>query len=443
MLSQEDNMRMCLVGENTPMGNALRRYWIPALLAEEVEEPDGDPVRFEILGEKLVAFRDTKGRLGILDEKCCHRGASLYLARNEECGLRCLYHGWKYAYDGEILETPNIKGDRIKEKHRHKSYPSEEAGGIIWVYMGPPELKPKFKRFPWMNLPKENIVCSIHFEECNYVQVTEGLLDSTHLGFLHSDGLNRGSEVAAELDIDYGEKVGEMLVDLAPDMEAEETQFGFHYAALRENAAEGNTLARITSFVAPFIVLNPNGDIATIMVPMNNYQTHFIHVFWSEDKKLGIEPLRSEQLEFVGLNKEHLDKYGISRKTFGSPQAASIHNRFMQDRDAMRAGKTFSGLPGLIEEDIAVVVSAGVIRDRRHEKLVIADIGIQRLYFSLLKLAKQVEDGEIPTGLGDDVDYSEIVGVTGNIEKGEKWQKLAPGHRKPKATKRQVAEPAK
>ena len=431
MLSAEDNELMCRVGAETPMGKALRRYWVPALLAREVDEPDGDPVRIEILGEKLVAFRDSEGRLGVLGENCCHRGASLSLARNEECGLRCIYHGWKYAYDGEVLDTPNVKDEKFKTRFRHKSYPSEVSGGIVWIYMGPPEQKPEFKKFPWMDLPDEHILPTIHFEECNYVQVTEGLLDSTHLGFLHADGLSRGE--AQETDLDYGDKVGEMLVDLAPALEAEETQFGFHYVALRDNAADQSTLARITSFVAPYIVLNPNGDIATIMVPMNDTQTLFIHVFWSEEKQIGVEPLKSKQLEFVGLTDEHLDNYGISRKTFGGPNGAGHHNRFMQNREAMRAGKTFSGLPGLIEEDIAVVVSSGEIRDRTQERLSTADIGIMRLYRSLLGIAKQVQNGEVPTGLDDGVDYGEIIGVTGTIHDGEAWQSLAPGHRKRQA----------
>lgn len=426
MLSHSDNMRMCLTGIDTPMGRALRRYWVPALLESEVSERDGDPVRIEIMGEKLVAFRDTEGNIGILSEFCCHRGASLSLGRNEDCGLRCIYHGWKFAHDGTVLDTPNVKDPEFKTRFRIKSYQAVTAGGIVWIYMGAPEDKPAFKRYPWMDLPASHLLTTIHFEDCNYVQVTEGLLDTTHLGFLHSDGLSR----AGDVQIDYAAKVGKMADDLAPELAAEDTEFGFHYAALRKGDEGGSHNVRITSFVAPFTVLNPNGDIATLMVPVNDTTSLFIHVFWDTEKAIGEEPLRSKQLEFVGLTDHHLDSYGISRRTFGTPATAGHHNRFGQDRAAMRAGKTFSGLPGLIEEDVAVVVSSGPIRDRSGERLSSADIGIQRLYRTLLTIAKQVDEGREPTGLGSSVDYGGIVGTSGVVDAGEPWQSLVPGHKK-------------
>lgn len=432
MLSHEDNMRMCRVGPDTPMGQAMRRYWVPALLETEIAQPGCDPVRFEVLGEKLVAFRDTEGRIGILGEHCCHRGASLSLARNEDCGLRCIYHGWKFAFDGTVLDTPNVPDPDFKTRFRMKSYPALSAGGVVWIYMGPPEMKPEFRRYPWMDLPPSNILTTIHFEDCNYVQVTEGLLDSTHLGFLHADGLSR----AGDVKIDYAEKVGKMAADLAPELAAEDTEFGFHYAALRKGDSADSLNARITAFVVPFTVLNPNGDIATLVVPMNDTQAHFIHVFWHAEKRIGQEPLRGQQLSFVGLTEEHLDSYGISRRTFGSPAMAGHHNRFAQDRAAMRAGKTFSGLPGLIEEDVAVVVSSGAIRDRSTERLSSADIGIQKLYRSLLGIARQVEIGQVPTGLAPGIDYGGIVGVAGSVTTGQPWQALAPGHRRRQADNR-------
>lgn len=425
MLSTAENMRMCQVGAGTPMGNALRRYWVPALLESEIAEPDCDPVRIEILGERLVAFRDTRGRIGILDEFCCHRGASLGLARNEDCGLRCIYHGWKFAVDGTVLETPNVADPKFKDRVRAKSYPAEAAGGVVWVYMGPEDQRPALHRFPWMDLPAEHLLTTIHFEECNFVQVTEGLLDSTHLGFLHADGLSR----AGDVQINYAEKVGAMAADLVPDLAAADTEFGFHYAALRKGGEPNTLMARVTAFVAPFIVLNPNGDIATMVVPVNDTRALFIHVFWDAERRIGEEPLRGETLGFVGLTEAHLDSYGISRRTFGTPGASGLHDNFAQDRAAMRAGRTFSGLPGLIEEDVAVSVSSGPIRDRSREKLSTADIGIQRLYRTLLSIAAQVEAGETPTGLAPGIDHSGIVGTSGTVARGGDWQQLVPGHR--------------
>ncbi|HEY5271744.1 MAG TPA: Rieske 2Fe-2S domain-containing protein, partial [Acidimicrobiales bacterium] len=142
MLSHEENDYLCRVGPGTPMGAALRRYWIPACLSADLPEADSDPVRIRRVGEDLVAFRDTNGVVGILDEQCCHRGASLAFGRVEECGIRCLYHGWKYAVDGTILETPNMADSRYRQAIKAPAYPVCEVGDIVWVYLGPPELIP-------------------------------------------------------------------------------------------------------------------------------------------------------------------------------------------------------------------------------------------------------------------------------------------------------------
>jgi phthalate 4,5-dioxygenase len=424
MLSKDDNERMCRVGPGTPMGVALRRYWMPALLASELPEPDGDPVPVELLGESFVAFRDTNGKIGFLDEACCHRGASLALGRVEECGIRCIYHGWKFAVDGAVLETPNVPDPEFKKRFKAKAYPVEEAGGLLWVYLGPAEQKPQFHRWPWLSLPKSNVLTTIHLEDCNYVQIIEGLLDSTHLGLLHSDGLSR----SAEVELDYAKKVGVMQADLAPRLEAEETNFGFHYAALRSNSAAGALEARVTAYVAPFTILNANGDIATIVVPVNDHRTLFFTVFWSVDQKMNEEPLRSQQLKFVGLADETLAAFGISRDTIGKPDTPTPQNRFHQDREAMRRGRTFSGLPGIIAEDVAVSVSAGLIRDRSREVLSTADVAIQRLYRTLLAIARKVESAETPIGLDGSVDDTKVVGANGQLAAGQPWQALAPGH---------------
>jgi phthalate 4,5-dioxygenase oxygenase subunit len=424
MLSKDDNERMCRVGPGTSMGAALRRYWMPALLASELPEPDGDPVQVELLGENFVAFRDTNGKIGFLDEACCHRGASLALGRVEDCGIRCIYHGWKFAVDGSVLETPNVPDPEFKKRFKARAYAVEEAGGLLWVYLGAAEQRPPFYRWPWLSLPKSNVLTTVHLEDCNYVQIIEGLLDSTHLGLLHSDGLSR----SADVELDYAKKVGVMQADLAPRMEAEETNFGFHYAALRTNSAAGSLEARLTAYVAPFTILNANGDIATIVVPVNDHRTLFFTAFWSADQKMNEEPLRSQQLKFVGLEGETLAAFGISRDTIGKPGTPTPQNRFHQDREAMRKGRTFSGLPGIIAEDVAVSVSAGIIRDRSREMLSTADVAIQRLYRTLLGIARKVENAETPVGLDGSVDDTKVIGANGQLAADQPWQALAPGH---------------
>ena len=157
------------------MGEMFRRYWIPALLSEEIAEPDGPPVRVRLLGEDLVAFRNTEGRVGLLGEHCAHRGTSLYYGRNEECGLRCIYHGWKYDSDGKVLETPaEPPGSRVKEKVRHKAYPCKETSGVVFTYMGPAEKMPAFPQHEWLNVPSEHVTVNKFYVECNYLQSLEG-----------------------------------------------------------------------------------------------------------------------------------------------------------------------------------------------------------------------------------------------------------------------------
>lgn len=138
MLSREENYLLTRTGPGTPMGDLLRRYWIPALLSEEIPEPDCHPVQVRILGEELIAFRDTQGRIGLLGEHCSHRGTSLLYGRNEECGLRCIYHGWKYDVEGNVVDTPaEPPGSDFKQKVRHTAYPCKESAGVVFAYLGP------------------------------------------------------------------------------------------------------------------------------------------------------------------------------------------------------------------------------------------------------------------------------------------------------------------
>src|ERR1700744_5196292 len=160
MLTAEENEVLCRVGPGTPMGTVLRRYWTPAFQLGDLPAPDCPPVRVTILGENFVAFRDTSGRLGFLDELCCHRGASLALGRVEDCGIRCLYHGWKYAVDGTIMETPNLPTPTFRERVKHGAYPVREAGGVAGVYLGPPGAEPPFPAFGWASAPADEIVVS-------------------------------------------------------------------------------------------------------------------------------------------------------------------------------------------------------------------------------------------------------------------------------------------
>src|SRR6195256_4687309 len=192
MLTEEMNVFLTRTGPGTPMGELFRRYWIPALLDSELPERDCPPVRVKLLGEKLVAFRDTEGRIGMIDEFCAHRGVSLWFGRNEECGLRCPYHGWKYDVNGQCVDLPSEPDKAsVRERIKLKSYPCIERGGAIWAYMGPPELKPEPPEHEWAMVSNAQRFVSKRFQECNFLQAMEGGIDSSHVSFLHSAALNR------------------------------------------------------------------------------------------------------------------------------------------------------------------------------------------------------------------------------------------------------------
>jgi phenylpropionate dioxygenase-like ring-hydroxylating dioxygenase large terminal subunit len=187
MLNQDDNRLLTESGPGTPMGALLRRFWMPALLAAELPGPDCPPKRVTLLGEPLLGFRDSRGRIGLVDRRCPHRGADLYYGRNEDCGLRCVYHGWKFDVAGNCLELPTAPPDsRFKEKIQLTAYPPRELAGIIWAYMGPKtDILPDPPKQEFTLLPADHVFVSKKWQECNWVQSLEGGIDTAHLSFLH------------------------------------------------------------------------------------------------------------------------------------------------------------------------------------------------------------------------------------------------------------------
>lgn len=424
MLSKQDNDTMCRVGQGTPMGAAMRRFWLPALQSSELVGPDAGPRHLELLGEHYVAFRDSNGNVGILDEACCHRGASLLLGRVEECGIRCPYHGWKFAHDGVVMETPNVADDRFKERFKANAYPVREAGGMIWVYLGVPEEQPEFPKWPFLSLPDENRINVAVIVSCNYVQVMEGTLDSSHLSVLH-----RGQIAAGDgSDLKFAKVTNHMQFDAAPRLEVEDTDFGFHYAALR-NIRDANggsrTEAMIASFIAPCFVANPHGDLWFAFVPVNDEKTVFYHVWFNPEKQIGLEPQRSKHLKFIGLDQESLESHGLTYETCDGPNRMTRANYFKQNRELAKKGH-FTGLHSFTQEDAAVSIASGALRDRSKERLGTADSAISRAYRCLLTCAKQAADGQVPLGLH--ADTARIVGNHGTLLPGVDWRTLVPNH---------------
>src|SRR5690242_3916757 len=238
MLPREDNDLLTQVGPEKPLGRLMRHYWLPALLSEEIPEPDCPPVRVRLLGENLVGFRDSQGRVGLLGEHCAHRGTSLYFGRNEECGLRCIYHGWKYDVDGNVTETPaEPAGSDFHRKLHHTAYPTHEAGGVVYAYLGRREKKPLFPNYEWTQVPLNQTYVTKCLMECNYLQGLEGECDSSHLSFLHRAFTNEKNQPLYKSDG-------------APAYETEETDFGVRLIATR-TAPGDQQYVRFSALVLP------------------------------------------------------------------------------------------------------------------------------------------------------------------------------------------------
>jgi phthalate 4,5-dioxygenase len=406
MLSREENELLTRVHPGSAMGGLFRRYWIPALLSEEVSEPDGAPVRVRLLGEDLVAFRDTHGKIGLLDEHCSHRGTSLFYGRNEECGLRCIYHGWKYDVDGNVLETPaEPAGSQLKNKVRHTAYPCVEAGGMVFAYMGPGNKTPVFPTYAWLGVPQNQIYIAKSLLECNYLQGLDGDCDSSHLNFLH----RMFKPDARREFLNYE--------DQSPEFEIDEMDFGFRVAAIRKMGSDKNYV-RISQFVMPFIGCVPvgrevdgklDGFKAVYQVPADDTNT------WRYD--------------FFFKWSRPWDKDDSSKRNFVGPdykKIRNIRNNYLQDRQAQKT-VNFTGIEEFLNQDACVTESMGTIVDRTKEHLGASDSYIIQVRRFLLKALKDLQAGREPPGLVYDnshADFSHIRCDVAHLPSNVSWRTL-------------------
>ncbi|WP_268874542.1 Rieske 2Fe-2S domain-containing protein [Mycolicibacterium novocastrense] len=398
----------------------MRRFWIPVIPLHELPPSGGDPMEFELLGERFVLWRDETGRPGLFDDACAHRGCSMLISRAEGDGLRCIYHGWKFAVDGTVLDTPNVADPKYKHRIKGRVRPVREAGGLLWAYLGPAAQIPPFPHWQFMDVSDRHRIAELTTADCNYVQIMEGFVDSSHLSVLHSSQL----EGAEKVELQFAQQTAHLPFDAAPQMEADETDFGFHYVAIRQIGDK--QIARVTAFVAPFAAVNPNGDIWLAAVPMNDERCYFFHVIWDADKPVGEEPLLSQRLKFTGLDRPTLERFGLTFGTCNGSLRMTSENRYLQDRTKVRAGH-FTGYPSFNQEDTACSVSSGALRDRSFELLCPSDVGVSRLYRALLACAKAARDGDPIPGAG--LDISHVRGVSAEITKDADWRQLVPQHR--------------
>ncbi|HXH05043.1 MAG TPA: aromatic ring-hydroxylating dioxygenase subunit alpha [Vicinamibacterales bacterium] len=389
MLTREQNEMLTATGPGTPMGRLFRRYWLPALLAEELPENDCPPVRVKLLSERLVAFRDSLGRYGLIDEFCAHRGVSLWFGRNEACGLRCPYHGWKYDVTGQCVEVPSEPEESgFARKIKLKSYPLVERGGILWAYMGPPEQQPPLPEWEFALVPASHRFVSKRLQECNWLQAMEGGIDSSHVSWLHRGDLEADPLFRGARGNQYN------LRDARPVFEVVESPGGLYIGA-RRNADNGQYYWRITQWVMPsFTMIPPRGNHPVhghFWIPIDDENCWT----WSYDYH-PTRALTAAEVAAMRAGKGIHVKYvpGTFRPF------ANKDNDYLIDRAAQKAGLTYSGVEGIAMQDASLQESMGPIVDRTKENLVSTDNGIIMARHRLLRAIKALlERDAVPPGV--------------------------------------------
>jgi len=394
-MRRKDSDDLVRVGPGTVMGGLMREYWLPAAMSSELQR-DGAPLRLSLLGEQLIAFRDSSGRVGVMDHRCPHRCASLFLGRNEENGIRCVYHGWKYDTEGNCVDTPNLAGNPdFKNRIKAKAYKSVERNGLLWVYMGARKEAPPLPEIEATLLPEADVTISFVQRECNWLQALEGDIDTSHFGFLHAGGVNPD-------DVPEDSLFRFTVANRAPDYHVADTECGTMYAAYR-GAAPGKTYWRFANFMLPFWTQTPQGKFTEHLhnrawVPMDDTHTMFVSLMWRRHPA-SIGPNKRGQMmpgfkrQFDYLPNES-DWYGRWRLK-GRPV-----NDWLVDREAQKNGGNYTGIDGIHAQDQAVTESMGPITDHLFEHLAPSDRMIMATRRRLLKAARALaRDGTVPPGV--------------------------------------------
>jgi phthalate 4,5-dioxygenase oxygenase subunit len=396
MTSQSENELLTNVGPGTPMGALMRQYWLPACLSSELVA-DGDPLRLMLLGERLIAFRDSAGRVGVLDHRCPHRCASLFYGRNEEGGLRCVYHGWKFDTAGNCVDMPNLPADQdFRHKVRAKAYAVAERGGLVYVYMGERAVAPPLPALEAMLCPPDETDLTCRQRECNWLQALEGDIDTSHFSFLHTGKVEPG-----QIDPDHMDRF--QLIDRAPEYHVSMTDWGTMYTAYRP-AQPGRTYYRFAHFAMPFWTLFPNGPladniIAQAWVPMDDTHTMSFNFSWNR---------RTPPLSVMRTGEPipYLDRATPAQPNtpdwFGRWRpVANQSNDYLIDREAQRT-VSYSGIAGVFTQDSAVTESMGAIADRTLEHLAPSDRMITMTRRRLLDAVRALRDNGTVPPLVDD-----------------------------------------
>lgn len=414
-ISPEVNNTLTQVGPGTPMGNVFRRYWIPACLASELPEPDGPPIRVRLLGEDLVAFRDSAGEVGLVDAYCAHRRAPLFYGRNEECGLRCVFHGWKYDVNGNCVDMPSEPPySKFRLRVSITAYPTWEAGGILWTYMGPEEYMPPPPDYEWLRAPTSHVRVSKTGEDCNFLQAIEGGIDTAHSSFTHNNDLSNKRLLRG--------------LDTHPTLEVDITEYGFRYASIR-NISDDDVYLRVYQFLLPCHQMR--GGLLThegaphevpairghLWVPIDDEHTFVYNFMYSAGPD---HPISDE----FWIRQETRGGRGPDEFIPGTPWLKrNPSNDFLIDREVQRT-KTYTGIEGTNTQDYAIQTGMGPIVDRSKEALGSTDRAIQAARRLLLQAVADVEAGTPLKGTEPE-SYSMVRAADMIVAKGSDWREVA------------------
>jgi len=409
MLRSEVNDLLTQTDAGTAMGELFRQYWIPALLVSELPENDCAPVRVELLGEKMIAFRDTDGRYGLIEEFCAHRRVSLWFGRSEDCGLRCPYHGWKFDVTGQCVEIPSEPVDsEFRDSIKLQGYPLIKVGDVLWTHMGNPENRPPEPAWEFATVGPEQTVTTKRLQECNWLQALEGGIDSSHVSFLHAQELERDPLFKGAKANNYN------LGDLKPVFDVSTSEGGL-YIGVRRNAEEGRHYWRVTQWVMPcFTMIPPRADHPQhghFWVPINDENCWT----WSYDYHPNRALTAEERQACVDGKGVHA---AVIPGTFRPVQ--NKENDYLMDRDAQKRGETYSGIAGFGMQDGSLQESMGPIIDRTRENLVQTDYGIVMTRNRLRKAATELMDkGVMPPGRT--VEHMKVRSISVVLEAGKNY----------------------
>jgi phthalate 4,5-dioxygenase len=401
MLSAAENELVTRTGPGTSMGELIRRYWVPFALVSDATEPDGPPVRIRLMSEDLILFRDSDGRLGLIQENCPHRGTSLFYGVNDQGGLRCCYHGWKFDVEGRCIDMPSdAPGNNYKDRVQARAYPVVESAGALWAYLGPSGKRPLEPRFSFNLLPADHVVTFRFNTECNYVQSMEGDIDTTHISTLH---LTYGDESTIDDGTDrpgYPSQAFGRFIRASRKyarVDVQDTEYGLRLIASRLTP-KGNQFVRINCLVLPisvFIASPGHGGTMFTSVPVDDGRSVRLGFTFRADR-----PFTEEERNQILVFRNHFEADGKTR-------LMRAENDYLVDRTAQKT-ITPSGIIPTREQDAAATESMGRIMDRTQEHLYHADAAIIRYRQLMMNAARNLQEGQEPPGADGGIAYEKV-----------------------------------